>query len=49
MWEIENRKSVRKEKHFHVSEEKQELLRGAKGRARKREHVHFSVEFAELR
>jgi len=46
---VGNRKSVRKEKQLHVSEEKQELLREAKGRARKREFVHFSVEFAELR
>jgi len=40
LWEIENRKSVRKEKQLHVSEKTRAFERRAKnqeGRARKRE------------
>ena len=39
-------------KHFHVSVRKQVFGRSQveqEGRARKRESIHFAVEFAELR
>jgi len=49
--EKRNRESD-KQKHFHVSVRKQVFERSQveqEGRARKRESIHFAVEFAELR